>query len=80
MRSSQDATALADVVRFLASMVRMNAGQHGIDDGALKVLDTLQVTTSGATTRVSLTVPEESLQKVLERKGSRQRPSTRASR
>lgn len=80
MRSPQDATALADIVRFLASMVRMNAGKNGVDDSALKVLDTLQVTTSGATTRVSLTVPEESLQKVFQRKGGKARPATRASR
>lgn len=80
MRSAQDATALADVVRFLASMVRLNAGKNGIDDSAIKALDTLQVSTSGAVTRISMTVPEESLQKVFERKGGRGRAATRASR
>jgi hypothetical protein len=71
MRSPQDATALADVIRFLASMVRTNAGKNGVDENAIKVLDTLQVTTAGPIARISLTVPEESLEKVLERKHSR---------
>jgi hypothetical protein len=68
MRSPQDATALADVVRFLASMVRMNAGKEGVDENAIKILDTLQVTTAGSVARVTITVPEQSLEKVFERK------------
>ncbi len=71
MRSAQDAVALADVVRFLASMVRMNAGQKGVDESALKVLDTLQVTTAGSVTRISLTVPEQILEQIFERQRSR---------
>lgn len=79
MRSPQDATALADVVRFLASMVRMNAGKNGIDENAIRVLDTLQVSTSGATARLTVTVPEQSLEKVFERKHEPRR-ATRAAR
>ena len=71
MRSPQDATALGDVVRFLASMVRMNAGKQGVDENAIKILDTLQVSTTGAVARISLTVPEQSLEKVFERKHGR---------
>jgi hypothetical protein len=79
MRSPQDATALADIVRFLASMVRGNAGKNGIDENTLKILDTLQVSTAGSVTRLSVTVPEQSLEKILERKHEG-RKSTRASR
>ncbi|NWF84829.1 MAG: hypothetical protein HXY18_13485 [Bryobacteraceae bacterium] len=71
MRSAQDAAALADVIRFLASMVRMNAGQNGVDENVLRVIDTLQVSTADAVTRVSVTVPEQTLEKVFERKQSR---------
>lgn len=71
MRSAPDATAMADVVRFLVSMVRMNAGKKGVDEDVLKVLDSLQVSTAGAIARVSVTVPEQTLEKVFERKQSR---------
>lgn len=71
MRSAQDATALADVIRFLASMVQMNAGQKGVDENTLKVLNTLQVSTAGAVASITLTVPEQTLEKMLERKRTR---------
>jgi hypothetical protein len=49
-------------------MVRMNAGKEGVDENAIKILDTLQVTTAGSVARVTITVPEQSLEKVFERK------------
>lgn len=72
-RSEQDAQALSDVCRFVVSMIRLNSDKPGAAD-ALKVADTLQVAISGATVRVSLTVPEEMLDKVMQRKG----PAVRA--
>ena len=72
-RSAQDATALADVMRFLASMVRMNADKPGMED-ALKVVDTLQVSTSGSAMKFSLSVSEDQLQKMLNKRGERSAP------
>lgn len=71
-RSDKDAQALADVFRFVVSMIRLNSDKPGASE-ALKVADTLQVAINGATVRVSLTVPEETLENMMQRKG----PGTR---
>lgn len=68
-RSNQDAQALADVLRFFVSMVRMNA-KPGME-GLLRVADTLKVEVSGATTKFSLTVPEEEWSKAIDGKQGR---------
>jgi len=67
-RSDQDATALADVVRFMVSMIRLNENKPGSQD-MMKVLDTLQVSTSGPSMRFSVRVPEEQLEKMFTSKG-----------
>lgn len=59
-RSAQDATALADVMRFLASMIRLNASKPG-GEIATAVADSLQVDVNGSSTRFSLLVPEGAL-------------------
>lgn len=74
-RSDQDAVALGDVFRFLASMVRLNADKPGMQD-ALKVAETLQVSTSGAVTRFSLSVSEAHLEKMLESKKARRQTAS----
>lgn len=73
-RSPQDATALADVFRFIASMVRLNADKPGMED-AQKLVDSLQVTTAGNAMKFSLPVTEEQLQKILDAK---RKPHARA--
>lgn len=65
MRSAQDAAALADVVRFVVSMLRSNPAQPGTDDLA-PILDTLQLATAGELMKFSLSVSETQLEKLLE--------------
>jgi len=74
-RSEQDAQALVDVFRFITSMIRLNADKPEASE-ALKIAETMQVTVSGATVKFSLAVPEEMLDKMMERK----RPGARAAR
>ena len=71
-RSEKDATALADVVRFLGSMVRLNSDKPEVSELS-KAVDSLQVSSTGETMRFSLSVPEEQIQKMLQ-------PRQRASR
>lgn len=76
-RSDKDATALGDILRFLASMVRLNADKPGMEE-ALKIADSLQVSTSGDRMRFSLSMTEEQLEKMLDSKGrGRSRPAAR---
>lgn len=65
MRSSQDATAMADVVRFVLSMLRANAAQPGLDE-LLKIADSLQLNTSGDVMKFSLSITEAQLEKLLD--------------
>jgi hypothetical protein len=67
-RSDKDAQALADVFRFVVSMIRLNSDKPGASE-ALKVADTLQLGINGSALRFSLTVPEESLDRMMQRKG-----------
>jgi hypothetical protein len=63
-RTDKDATALADVVRFLASLVQANA--PAAEAAAItSLVQTLSVTTDGNTVKVGLTVPEEQLENAL---------------
>lgn len=66
-RSDQDAQALADVFRFISSMVRLNADKPGAAE-AQKIVDSLQLSTSGPAMKFSLSVTEEQLERMLENK------------
>lgn len=66
-RSDQDAVALADVFRFISSMVRLNADKPGAAE-AQKIVDTLQLSTAGPAMKFSLSVTEEQLERMLENK------------
>ena len=57
---------MADVLRFLASMVRLNA-KPGME-AALRVADSLKVEVTGATTKFSVQVPEEEWNKIIDGK------------
>lgn len=69
-RSPQDATALADVMRFLANMLRLNAPQAGAES-AIAVADSLQVSVSGSSTQFSITVPQSVLDQMPAHRGKR---------
>ena len=59
--SDKDATSLSDVIRFLASMAQSSTEAQPI----AALLQTLNVTTSGSTLKISLSVPEDQLEAVL---------------
>jgi hypothetical protein len=57
-RSAKDASALADVVRFLAGMIQVNREKDPNAQKVATLLDTMTLATNGATVQISLTVPE----------------------
>ena len=63
-RTAQDATALADVVRFLASMVQMNTPQAG-QAAVTALVQSLNVKADGNTVKVGLAIPEDQFEKVM---------------
>ena len=73
MRSAQDATALADVVRFMVSMLRSNTAQPGAAELS-KIADSLQLGVSGDQMKFSVAVREEQLDRLL---GSRTKRAAR---
>lgn len=74
-RSEKDAIALGDVLRFFASMVRLNADKPGMDS-AIRIADSLQVSTSGNTMRFSLKVPESEWNKIIDGKPGKSQTRT----
>jgi len=71
-RSAQDAQALADLVRMVVTMARLQVGGKPEAQNALKVLDTLQVSVAGVNTTLSLTIPEELLNQAMPKKAGAQ--------
>ncbi|MBI1895739.1 MAG: hypothetical protein HYS04_04255 [Acidobacteria bacterium] len=69
-RSEKDATALVDVVKFLAGMAQLNRDKPG---GASMgpLLDTLDLKSEGISMRFSLTVPQAELEKLIKPKPAR---------
>lgn len=65
MRSEKDAQALVDVVKFLAGLVQLNRQNNPAAGQVATLLDTLQTSTSGNTTTISLAVPEQQLEQLL---------------
>jgi hypothetical protein len=63
-RSEKDATALADVVRFLAGMVQMNREKPEVAKLAA-VLDTMSLKAAANTLTISISVPESDLEQML---------------
>jgi len=64
-RSEKDAQALVDVVKFFASLVQLNRQNNPAAGQVATLLDTLQTTTSGNTTTISLAIPEQQLEQLL---------------
>jgi hypothetical protein len=60
-RSDKDAQALVDVVKFFAGLVQMNKQNNP----AATLLDTLQASASGNTTNITLAIPEQALEQLL---------------
>ncbi len=64
-RSEKDAQALVDVVKFFASLVQLNKQQNPTAGQVATLLDTLQATTSGNITNISLAIPEQQLEQLI---------------
>jgi hypothetical protein len=64
-RSDKDAQALVDVVKFFAGLVQLNKQNNATAGQVATLLDTLQATASGNTTTISLAIPEQQLEQLL---------------
>ena len=65
-RSPQDATSLADVVRFVASMIQMQRQSDTRAGIVASSLDNMTLQTSGDTMRLSISMPEKNLEQLAE--------------
>lgn len=65
-RSPKDATSLADVVRFFASMVQMSRQKDPRADIAASAFDNMNLTTDGDSMHVSISLPERSVEQLIE--------------
>lgn len=63
-RSDKDATALADVIRFIAGLVQMNKDSNPQAKTAASLLDTMKLSTQDAVMKLSLSIPEEQAEKL----------------
>ncbi|HTB19116.1 MAG TPA: hypothetical protein VK708_13430 [Bryobacteraceae bacterium] len=64
-RSEKDAQALVDVVKFFAGLVQLNKQNNATAGQVATLLDSLQTSTSGNTTTISLAIPEQQLEQLL---------------
>jgi hypothetical protein len=64
-RSEKDAQALVDVVKFFAGLVQLNRQNNPAAGQVSTLLDTLQTSTSGNITNISLAIPEQQLEQLL---------------
>lgn len=65
-RSEKDAQALVDVVKFVAGLVQLNRQNNPAAGQVATLLDTLDCKTSGNITTISLVIPEQQLEQMLE--------------
>jgi hypothetical protein len=63
-RSDKDAAAIADVVRFVAGMMAMNARDPNAAQ-VVTLLQSLKLVVEGARVKLSLRIPEAEIEKVL---------------
>jgi hypothetical protein len=64
-RSAQDAQSLVDVVKFMAGLVQMNKPNNPSAGQVATLLDSLQASASGNITTISLAIPEQQLEQLL---------------
>ena len=65
-RSPQDATSLADVVRFFSSMVQMERQKDPRAGIAASALDNMNLATDGDALHLSISLPEKSVEQLIE--------------
>lgn len=73
-RSDKDATALHDVLKFVAGMIQINSNDPKAQQVA-SLLESMKLSVSGTTVSMSLTIPEDQLEQLLQfsASGRRQR-------
>jgi hypothetical protein len=76
-RSEKDAQALCDVVRFFAGMVQMQRTNPGPIALLAPVLDQMQLTSTGESMHVSLSVPENVVEQILSQGAPPRRTASR---
>jgi len=64
-RSEKDAQALVDVVKFVAGMVQLNRQNNPAAGQVATLLDTLDCKTAGNVTTLSLAIPEQQLEQMV---------------
>jgi putative lipoic acid-binding regulatory protein len=64
-RSEKDAQALVDVVKFFASLIQLNRQNNPAAGQVATLLDTLQASASGNITSISLAIPEQQLEQLI---------------
>jgi len=69
--NAEDATQMGNAVKMLAMLAQMQAAK---DPAAAALAQSLQVSTSGSTLSVSISLPEDQLQQVVKPKGNIRRP------
>jgi hypothetical protein len=75
-RSDRDATALADVLRFVASMAQMNANRPEAAQ-FVSLLDTLQLNTAANVVTMKLTVPQTQIEQIIKSRTTVKKASAR---
>ncbi len=73
VRSEKDATAMADVARFLSGMVQMNRDKSEVA-GLASALDSMKLTTNAKNVRMTMSVPQAEIEKMM--KSDRAKPAT----
>jgi hypothetical protein len=63
-RSAQDATSLADVLRFVGNLIQMQAGNDPRSAIAAEALQNMQVQTNGANVHATVAITEEKLEQL----------------
>jgi hypothetical protein len=64
-RSEKDAQALVDVVKFFAGLVQLNKQNNSAAGQVATLLDSLQTSATGNTTIISLVIPEQQIEQLL---------------
>jgi hypothetical protein len=70
VRSEKDATAMADVARFLAGMVQLNRDKPEVA-GLATAFDSLKLTTNARNVRLTMSMPQAEMEKMVKRAGAK---------
>jgi hypothetical protein len=64
-RSNKDAQALVDVFKFLAGLIQLNSEKNKVAGQVSTLLDTMDLKTSGNVMTMSLAIPEQQLEQLI---------------